>query len=1003
MQRRSAVVALCLIVFVASGFSGLVYESVWAQYLKLFLGHAAYAQTIVLVVFMGGMAIGAALTGRYVERLARPLVAYAAVELALGIAGLFFHDIYLRATAWGYDSLLPAVCSAEGSCAASATLAIVLLLPQSILLGTTFPLMVSGVLRLAGDDPGRKVAMLYFCNSIGAVVGVLASTFSLIPEVGLPGTSRIAGALNVAIAATIFVFGWGAVGAGHVSGRADKATGVGDDRGLVTLLLVVSALTGLSSFIYEIVWIRMLSLVLGSSTHAFELMLASFILGLALGGLWIRSRIDRIADTRAFLGNVQLLMGIAAIATLLFYNQAFDLAGLVVRSLKRTADTYPLYHAWSAALSVLVMLPATFLAGMTLPLITVLLLRTKIGERGVGFCYAANTLGAIVGVIVCVHVLLPFTGLRISLLVGGAIDVALGVVLLMRGASARMTRPSAAGRAIVAALVLFVTIAIGTSIDMNRTASGVYRDGNVRITQGFEVAFHRDGKTATVDVLRSEGYVAIKTNGKTDASVQTSPGSGPTFDEHTMIMSGTLPLAYRPNAKDVAIIGFGSGLTTATILDSQSVARVDTIEIEQSMVEGANAFRPTVEAAYGDPRSHIVIDDAKAHFARTRKLYDVIVAEPSNPWVSGVSSLFTSEFYGRIRKYLRDDGILVQWIQMYEFDTRLLASILQALGGEFDDFVVYRTKAYDLVIVASPKGRLGEPSDALFAHPGVAARLARIGVTSLSDLEARRVAGKRTLSPLLRAEQAPVNSDFYPYVDLNAPRARFASTSASEMAAIVDGPTPLVEMLEERPLALLKPVSSVDWPDSRQERMQIAARWSRYLTDAAEHKRVDYTDTLALPQWVATTQAVLVECTSPAVGDALWDEIVELASYVNPAVPAADAERMWDALSRSSCTKRLASRRLAWLDLFAAVGARDAPRMVATARSLESDTRNTPAERTYIANALSTGLLVQGDRAGARNALVRPDATADSDRSDAWIGLAKAWAEGPPDNGAPGS
>ena len=156
MQAQRSAVALCFVVFVVSGFAGLVYESVWAQYLKLFLGHAAYAQTVVLVVFMGGMAIGAALIGHYTNRIRRPLLAYALVELTLGVAGLGFHDVFKVVTDWGYASLMPQACGPDGPCAAGFVLGSLLLLPQSILLGATFPLMVAGVLRREPRAPKKS-------------------------------------------------------------------------------------------------------------------------------------------------------------------------------------------------------------------------------------------------------------------------------------------------------------------------------------------------------------------------------------------------------------------------------------------------------------------------------------------------------------------------------------------------------------------------------------------------------------------------------------------------------------------------------------------------------------------------------------------------------------------------------------------------------------------------------------------------------------------------------
>jgi predicted membrane-bound spermidine synthase len=281
------------------------------------------------------------------------------------------------------------------------------------------------VLRLDATQPGHDIAALYFLNSLGAVLGVMASAFVLIPAVGLPGTLATAGVANLLIAIAAYRLSRVAPPALDVAPVAPESAAAPADERLVRILLATAFLTGLSSFIYEIAWIRMLSLVLGASTRSFELMLASFILGLALGGLWVRHRVDATADSVRFLARVQIAMGIAAVATVPVYNGAFDFIAWVLSALARTGGGFVIFNLASTAVALLVMLPATFCAGMTLPLITYRLLRSPAGERALGTVYAVNTLGAIVGVVIAVHLLLEAVGLRGALLVGAAIDVGL--------------------------------------------------------------------------------------------------------------------------------------------------------------------------------------------------------------------------------------------------------------------------------------------------------------------------------------------------------------------------------------------------------------------------------------------------------------------------------------------------------------------------------------------------------------------------------------------------
>src|SRR4029079_1568283 len=286
---------LLYVVFVLSGAAGLIYESVWTRYLGLFVGHSAYAQVIVLVIFLGGMSLGALLVGRYSERLKQPLYWYAIVELATGVLGLVFHDVFVATTRYAYASVFPAVGFGAMQTVVKWGIASLLILPQSILLGTTFPLMSAGVLRRATEQPGRALAMLYFANSLGAAVGVLLAGFWLLGLAGLPGTLTAAAIINLAVAVIVIVAlrsGREAV-APAMSPHTMEAPVSGLSRpNLSRLLLAVSFGTALSSFIYEIGCIRMLALVLGSATHSFELMLSAFIFGLACGALWVRRRAD---------------------------------------------------------------------------------------------------------------------------------------------------------------------------------------------------------------------------------------------------------------------------------------------------------------------------------------------------------------------------------------------------------------------------------------------------------------------------------------------------------------------------------------------------------------------------------------------------------------------------------------------------------------------------------------------------------------------------------------
>ena len=948
--------------FLVSGFCGLVYESIWSQYLKLFLGHAAYAQSVVLVVFIGGMALGAWGAGRVSHRLPRPLVAYAAAELVVGCMALAFHPVFVASTDWAYDTLLPATCTVDAPCLASWMLAAALILPQSVLLGTTFPLMTSGVLRLAPRDPGRRVALLYFLNSLGAVVGVLACVFVVVPLAGLPGASMLAGATNIVLATAVYAL---ARRAPPARAMVERPAG---RSAAPWLLFAVAAFTGLASFGYEIAWIRMLALVLGSSTHAFELMLASFILGLALGGAWIRRRIDRLSSPRAWLGVIQVLMGLAALASIVLYDRAFDTMAWLIGALAKTDGGYALFNLGSAGIAMAIMLPATFAAGMTLPLITFLLLRDGFGERAIGYVYAWNTLGAIAGVLLAVHVGLPQLGLAGTLIAAAAVDIALGVVLL--GVPGRTLRGAILAAFVASSLALVALAPFTLQIDPRRTIAAVYRSGIAAIRDEMTILFDRDGKTATVSVTRlPSGIVTIRTNGKPDASANLGADRSWTLgDESTMILSAALPLMHAPHARDVAVIGFGSGMTTATLLDLPSIRAVDTIEIEPAMIDGARHFGDKVARAYDDPRSTIVVDDAKSYFAKANRRYDIIVSEPSNPWVAGVSSLFTGEFYRQAARHLNDGGVLAQWLQGYEFDRPLLASILKAALETFPDATLYGTNGTDLILVAT-RGAGRVDAGPLFASPAFAQRLASAGIASSADIDRRRILGARGLAAFVASSDAPPNSDYHPYVELNAPAARFKGRSVKDVIDLVGAIVPVVDLVEGRaPPGAMPPPSppsafglAEDWANAR-EAYAFVTGPGFVAGDALpdiEHARD-----------IANARAALVDCVRAPSTAIAWDAVVALAGAFTPVLPAADMDRYADVVEQSRCRAVLPDTTPTWIALFRAIGRRDAATTAAAAGTLAARDDLTPRQREYATLAAVAGALGAGRRDDARRMLL---------------------------------
>ena len=948
------------LLFTASGFAGLIYESIWTHYLKLFLGHAAYAQSLVLIVFMGGLAAGSALMSRRSARIANPLLAYALVEAIVGAFALVFHEVYAASTDFVHAVVMPGLDSEALALTVKLVLCALLILPQSVLLGMTFPLMSTGLVRAHPGASGESVAMLYFTNSLGAAAGVLVSGFVLIEWAGLPGTLRTAGLINLGLAAVVWLIAR-PMTSPALGRREDEDAG---NANAARLLLAIAFFTGLASFVYEIAWIRMLALVLGSSTHSFELMLSTFILGLALGGLAVRRLVDSVASPERLLGWVQVAMGLLALLTLVVYDRSFQVMELLMKGLARTDEGYFFFNLSGQAVAAMVMLPATFCAGMTLPLITGALLRRGAGESAIGRVYAANTLGAIAGVLLAVHIGLPALGLKWAMVAGSAVDALIGLALLWRFVPAPRARRLQLGLAGALCALLFLPVMIAFELDVNKMTAGVFRHGELTSSKDAKVLYARDGKTSTVHLVDYGGTYSIRTNGKSDGSVVMREGERGS-DEITMVLTGALPLAIKPDARSAALIGIGTGLTMHTLLQSMAIERVETVEIEAAMAEAARGFSPRNAAAWADPRGSLLIDDAKTFFSTRNRKYDIVISEPSNPWVSGVSSLFTQEFYRRIRTHLNPGGLLVQWFQLYEIDTSLVASMLAALGETFPHYAVYAPSDHDLLIVASETPIPAPRLDKALEHPGLARELFTVQVMSAGDLDARYLGNRATLEPLFLTHAMPPNSDYYPVLDLNAARHRYTERSAIEVVALGNLGVPVLEMLE--PGRRDRPVNPLYAGSLSFDRIENARR-AAYIRDALLDPRTPapVAITAQMQKDIEMVRLRLLDCRDAREQDVWLQALVALAQDMNPFLPAEDADRVWKRIVEAPCHAGLATTQQQWIALLRAVGRRDATRMAELgAQMLASQAEISAASREFMWMAALTGYLAAGDKANA--------------------------------------
>jgi len=928
MQKRWGTYHIYLLLFFISGFAGLIYESLWAQYLKILIGHAAFAQSFVLVVFLVGLSVGSWFGGKIVLRNRRLLLFYGLAEAGIGILALAFHPCFGAVNHLVFHSSL-----SVGHGLLTWALIFLLTFPSTVLLGATFPLLAAALQKKLPAQRAKVVSYLYFLNSLGAAIGILATGFLFIPWLGLPETLIVAGAINLLVALVAILYSTKAAPS-HDFAVELPQTSKPAGKSYSTAIFLSALFTGTASMIYEIGWIRLLSMVLGSSAHAFELMLSAFIFGLALGSWWMTRKIDKLKSQQRFIIRVQLMMGMLAILSLLVYNQSFAMMEYLMSRVSRDETGYLIFNIGSNLLGFMVMLPATILAGTTLPLMIDILQNSGRSEQVIGKVYAMNTLGGIAGVVLAVHFLMPFLGLRFLMIIAGALDMAVGVWLMVVFKERFNVRlnPFIAASAVVLTLTTFFF-----HLDPVKMCSGIFRYGN--IDRDKEVLFYRDGKTASIAVAQtSGGSIVLTTNGKPDASINTTAGAS--GDEATQTLLAALPLALNSDVEQVAIVGLGSGKTAHVSLMNDKVSSVDVIEIEQAVAGAVSYFRPYVDNIFNDYRFRLYIDDARNFLAFSPKKYDLIISEPSNPWVSGMSGLFSDEFYQIIQSALTTDGMFVQWMHLYEMNMPLIASVIKAFSPHFADYHLYFLDDGDMVIIGKKGAKLKQVSSLIFDNLLLQGELSKLGIESKNDLALRYIGDKHLFDPFFFSYPKRANSDFYPILEYEAPKARFINQSANGLMELLTFTAPVLKSLHPTPFTISNKLSR-DYAFSLSQKYRDAQTIYHIALEMQNKHEVTFSE---LDSYLALLVRNVFLINSPSRGEILadgWHEYLQpFAGVVMPFLPPARLDSLWNFIENAPGYEFLSKQIKAEIQLYHAAGNRDYTKILALTTSIQNHPPN---------------------------------------------------------------
>jgi spermidine synthase len=774
-------------IFLLSGMSGLVYEVLWAKFLVLFIGNTTYAHSLVIAVFMSGLSVGYYFWGRVVDyRPRHALLVYAALEIAVGLYALGYFQLFNFFTNRLFLQLASGMLGSPWLMALKFALICATMILPTFLMGGTLPALTKVFVRQIRET-NTEVARLYFLNSLGGVFGCLLAGFYLIPNHGLREPVVFAGCLNLIIGVAAFVLASGKredteYGAyGEAGQEISRST---DFAGNVGWLLLATALCGGVAMVYEIGWVRLLSLVLGSATYSFSVMLAAFISGIALGAYVLERIGRRVRRPFLFFGLLQIGIALSVLLTLPLYERLPYLFLKLRLILEPSAATFAMFQCLQFGLCFFLMFLPTTLSGMTLPLVSQLASRhlESIG-RSVGSVFCWNTLGTVAGAMLAGLVLLPHVGIERTLRAGGFLSLTIGAfaVLFVRRLSF-----SSKGILLVTPLALVLPVVLlAPRWDPLVMQSGVFRWRESRVPENFAVfsarlkteattLFYKDGLNASVAVEKEVGRrgredLTLKINGKPDASRY--------GDLKTQLLLAHIPMLLHPNPRRILVIGFGSGISLGAVL-RYPVERVDLVEIEPAVIDAGRFFSRDHHDALTDPRVHLHLDDARTFLLLTGQKYDVIISEPSNPWIAGIGNLFTKEFYEAMNRTLRKGGLVCQWFHSYEMSDALVRAILRTFLTSFPNATLWNGGTdYYLLGSRHPFRPHWGQIEKRMEQPQVREDLARIAIADVPSLLSTQALSGPGLAAA--AGEGALNLDHMPLLEYRAPRAFYIGEDAT--------------------------------------------------------------------------------------------------------------------------------------------------------------------------------------------------------------------------------
>jgi spermidine synthase len=735
--------------FVLSGAAALILEAVFLRRLALLFGNTATATALVLAAFMGGLAIGATLFGRVADRASRPLRLFAWLELGTALAGVGLTWLL----GGGRQAFLAPVRWLEPGPARTLfelTLAFVLLLVPTILMGGTLPALSRHVIRRM-DRLAGSLGLLYGLNTLGAAAGVFVAGFYLFESVGIAGSALVAAAIQLVVGGTAWLLDRASpVAPAPPSATAAPVVGRSGPAADGRACLVAATAGGLVVLGYEVVWTRLLSLPMRSFSYSFSLMLALFLLGLCIGALLTRWVAPRVHRTVLWIGTLQLLMGLYVAVSVLWMPELL--------SPLATTSSFEDFLARSTARAGLIVLPPTVLSGLVLPLATRGYARGIDRVAGdVGAVYSLNTAGAIVGSLVAGLVLLPTIGAPRSLALLAALNGAIGALLVL-WQTGRRAFPGWAALAI-GALTLVPLAAAGSERYVNAFLEASRGARNIG-----ELLFFHEGATDTVAIVSKDyGFHDPQAKSLITNGIAMSATVKPVW--RYMSLEGHLPVLFAPRPRRAVAIGVGTGITLNAVVSHPDLERIVAVELSEGVARGLDYFEHENDRAHEDPRVELIRGDGRHFLELTEERFDVVTVEPPPPIVAGSVQLYSLDFYRLCLSRLERGGVVAQWLPLHAQSLASARMTAATFLEAFPHAQLWLPSVRDAVLIGSREPLTMDLSvlREAFRTPSVRANLEEAYLETPATLLAAFLLDREGIARW--AAEAPVVTDDHPLME----------------------------------------------------------------------------------------------------------------------------------------------------------------------------------------------------------------------------------------------